>query len=235
MCQAILTLPTRTVENGWYTTWMYIDIPWQIVGSLWIFAEASGKLSHYLQLDSLSIKYFQGALGSLVVPSLKRQTKLFIGMIVLDPQGLTHRGTWYGRLQTCCLVLFYALIENVVLAISKLVLGLLIALTLFLPSTTPSPRQVFFAWHIYETHTARRANRNILVAFPMGSENVSLRNSRSPEDDWGFGQLLPFFLLPPKCLLSQRPLRLNSANAQSRNSSASPTIYSFWEAMLVVR
>lgn len=180
----------------WYTTWIYIDIPWQIVGSLWIFAEATGKLSHYLhQLDSLSIKYFKESWIHLWSIPITAKQIIHRHDRFRSPRTHSSRNTWYGRLQTRCLVLFYALIENVVLAISKLVLGLLIALTLFPPSITPFTSTGFFAWHIYDTHAARRANRYILVACPMGSENVSLRNNRNPENDWGFGQLLPFFLL----------------------------------------
>lgn len=184
---------------GWYTTWLYIDIPWTIAGSLWIFAEATGNLSYFLhELDSIMVEYLKESWVHL--RSIPKNAKQIIYRHdrhdrYRSSRIHSSRNTLYEWFRTGYLVLFYAFIGNVVSAIGKLIVGSLIAVTLSPPSTIPFTSIWFFAWHIYDTDTARRANHDILVAFPVNSESVSLHNNLNPEDDWGFGQLLPFFLL----------------------------------------
>jgi hypothetical protein len=153
---------------------MYIDIPWTILGSLWIFAEATGKLSDYLhELDSITIEYLEESCVHLrSIPKTAKQIiyrherhNRFISQM---PH--SSRNTWYEWFQTGYLVLVYAFIGSVTLAIGKFLVGELIAVTLFPPSTAPFTSTGFFAWHIHDADTARRANRDILVAFPIGSE-----------------------------------------------------------------
>ncbi|KAL4876772.1 hypothetical protein BJY04DRAFT_199437 [Aspergillus karnatakaensis] len=66
------------------------------------------------------------------------------------------------------------------------------------PLSTSVWMMVFFVWAVYELVAARSANRHLLVAFPAGSTgNVGSHTggNANPEDDWGFGQLMPLFLL----------------------------------------
>lgn len=62
------------------------------------------------------------------------------------------------------------------------------------PSTAPLTSLVFFAESVYDVKMVWQANRHIVVACPPGQDS-SARGNSNPESDWGFGQLLPMFML----------------------------------------
>jgi hypothetical protein len=88
-----------------------------------------------------------------------------------------------------------SILGTLVFAAVKLVLFLFIALTVDPPPTNPFVSTVFFIWNSTDVYTVRSANRHILVTYPTTFQDVSLQYNTNPEDDIGFGQLLPWFLL----------------------------------------
>ena len=63
------------------------------------------------------------------------------------------------------------------------------------PFAIPFWSTTYLAWSIYDAEMARNANRPYLVAYLPSDASTSLQGNTNPEDDWGFGQLLPMFLL----------------------------------------
>ena len=89
-------------------------------------------------------------------------------------------------------------VRVILLAISSTLLLMFWAFALIFPaSRTLSPIQnlLFFAWDLYDVRTVRKANADIVVVNPDYRIGKSFQNNDNPENDWGFGQILPFFML----------------------------------------
>lgn len=84
---------------------------------------------------------------------------------------------------------------SVITAVWKAVTLFIVSFSVCPPSTTPFTATILFAWNIYEVRRAQQSNKHILVASPAQNLNLSLYGNVNPEEDWGFGQLLPLFLL----------------------------------------
>ena len=50
-------------------------------------------------------------------------------------------------------------------------------------------------WDIYDVYVVRKANADIIVGNPEYRMGKLFQNSDNPENDWGFGQILPFAML----------------------------------------
>ena len=62
--------------------------------------------------------------------------------------------------------------------------------TVFLPASC-----TLLPVRLYDVITARDANAHIVVANPPYRPETSFQNHDNPEDDWGFGEILPFVML----------------------------------------
>jgi hypothetical protein len=82
-----------------------------------------------------------------------------------------------------------------VISLLELFFVVLAAIVVGPPCTLPFASTFFLLWCIYDGVTARNANQHILTANPVNLPNASLQGNTNPENDWGFGQLLPLFLL----------------------------------------
>jgi hypothetical protein len=73
----------------------------------------------------------------------------------------------------------------------------LIALALTTPFSAPLTALLFYIWSIFDIKWACDANQHILTALAAdaGGSGGASSGSKNPENDWGFGQLLPWFLL----------------------------------------
>ncbi len=151
----------------WYTTWMYIDIPWTLIGYCWIFAETVGYLQAYLLV-------------------LNEKVLTLISDIMLDCHEAVTRLVQFKLFHGAFLI---------ITAFLRAIAFLVLTITIGPPVTAPLASTLFLLWGIYDVETARRANRDILVLLPVGSENTSNHGHLNPEDDWGYGQLLPLILL----------------------------------------
>ena len=72
------------------------------------------------------------------------------------------------------------------------------AFALFLPACwalNPLQSLLSFVWDVYDIAVARAANSHIVVANPAYRDGKSFQNNTNPEDDWGFGQILPLAML----------------------------------------
>ncbi|MCJ1431484.1 hypothetical protein MMC27_000837 [Xylographa pallens] len=90
------------------------------------------------------------------------------------------------------------LIRVVLLAISSVLLLIFWAFALLIPaSRTLSPIQglISLVWDIYDVYVVRKANADIIVVNPDYRIGKSFQNNDNPENDWGFGQILPFAML----------------------------------------
>ncbi|KAK6530285.1 hypothetical protein TWF694_003647 [Orbilia ellipsospora] len=150
-----------------FTDWMYFDIPMAIIGNMWIYLELFGGLEK-------TLADFDGWVLSLPVKASR----------VLISLRATARltGPVHG------IILF-------VTSIIQYLLFVIIAITIGPPSTAPLWSIFYFIWNVYDVQTARASNRHILVVAPSGQKSVSLQGHVNPEDDWGFGQILPLLLL----------------------------------------
>ena len=52
-----------------------------------------------------------------------------------------------------------------------------------------------FAWDVYDVAVARASNAHIVVANPAYRDGTSFQNNVNPENDFGFGQILPLAML----------------------------------------
>ncbi|MCJ1481703.1 hypothetical protein MMC06_001862 [Schaereria dolodes] len=89
-------------------------------------------------------------------------------------------------------------IRVVLLIISSVLLLMFWTFALLVPaSRTLSPIQnlIPFAWDFYDVYTVRKANADIVVANPNYRTGRSFQDNDNPENDWGFGQILPFVML----------------------------------------
>lgn len=158
----------NSLSPGTYLFWMYVEIPWAIIQDFWIYVEAfPGPASSLLEdLDGFALDVGRGIREDLrVVPNAVRH---------LDVFGCTN------------------LLADVFWRLALLVL---LSVTVCPPTTTPFGGFFFIVWNVYEVYWVRSANRHILVVLPENHSGTSLQGNQNPEDDWGFGQLLPLLLL----------------------------------------
>jgi hypothetical protein len=149
----------------WHPFWMHFDIGRQVCAFLIILAEATECFGD--TFDPIS----KGAV-----------------MALEDVSNDLSKWSWQRP--------FTAAITTLIMAILQLISAFVVSIYSVLPpSPAPFAATVFFLWYAYEIRCARQANQHILVAYPTSSEPVSLYNNDNPEQDWGFGQLLPLFLL----------------------------------------
>ena len=172
-----------SLTPGWYTDWMWLDIPWTIVGYLWLLADATGRMSDCL-------KTIDGWTVDLLLHALKSVCKLLTELRQLKLLSVPLT-TSLLRL----MVFLFIMLTTVTTAVLRLVVFLFITFTISPPSTLPVCSLVFFLWSWYEVQSARSANQHILVVSPVSQPSTSLQGNSNPENDWGFGQLLPLFLL----------------------------------------
>ena len=75
------------------------------------------------------------------------------------------------------------------------VLCLLVIVFIQPPSTAPCSNTFTFIWTVVDLSLVWKHNKHIVIECPSGGSQLSKMGNVNPESDWGFGQLLPMFLL----------------------------------------
>lgn len=163
---------------GEYEQWMRLDLFWTPCAWAW----------YYLELWPMCEKYCRTT--NAFVPEVPDRIKSNWQRYRDNVRDLgTGQSTTVKSMLSwaaICVFAIYILIE--------VVACLLVTLFVCPPSTAPWHNLFFFIWSVYDVSTVWRANKHIVVACPPG-QYTSLQGNRNPEWDWGFGQLLPMFLL----------------------------------------
>ena len=158
-----------------YTTWMYISLAWKPIGYSTL----------YLALWSRGRRLTDG------FEELITSWPVYIGQHLKKLKDAGENFSSVGDLTRM-------VVRAILLAISSTFLLVFWAFALFFPaSRTLSPIQnlVSFAWDFYDVYTVRKANADIVVVNPEYRIGKSFQNNDNPENDWGFGQILPFVML----------------------------------------
>lgn len=159
------------ISYGWYTFWIKLDIPWMLLGYFWVFCEAAGVFNEEISNRLIDLDQW--------TQTAWRDSWKLVWSI------------WIQRAHMTLLSAF----SNILGAVIRLIMVFALTITIGPPSTTPFSCTLYFFWSTTDAETARSANRGILVAQPAHNKGLSLQGNENPENDWGFGQILPMCLL----------------------------------------
>lgn len=163
---------------GSYIGWMKVDLFWTPCAWIWYYLEAWQKCEALLRDTNAFVpglsRRIQTNRKSLydMRKSLNTSRNLVIALAL-----------WFAA---TCVSLIYTLADTVAC--------LLVAFFVAPPSTAPLVNILTFVWSAYDVSTVWRSNKHLVTECPAG-QYLSAQGNKNPEADWGFGQLLPMFLL----------------------------------------
>lgn len=160
----------------WYTDWMILDFPWQVASYAWFYLEYFANPQGWLTIILESCDEFARGIPYSVLVNLMAISRR-------EPRMRTSHSI--GKIVICltkAILLCFVVFPVVVLGFGP-------------PSVSPLTALLFFGWQIYDITVARASNQDILVDSPSYAPNASIHGNENPENDLGFGQLLPIFLL----------------------------------------
>jgi hypothetical protein len=162
--------------GGKYTTWMLVDMIWVPPGYLVILMQRFKRSEDWVARFEKAMWHWPRNIYQAVADA----TRAACG-----------EGARLGIVFTNVALVFIYILAA--FSYSLLLLGTFLVVTP--PGMLPFSQLFFCFWAIYDEITVWNANASKVVAFPAGMPNASLQSNPNPERDWGFGQLLPLFLL----------------------------------------
>ena len=160
----------------WYTTWMKVDLAWTPLGWMWYILETFSRAQPVATLLK--------QLNEMPMNASRSIQEQWNNMIQYARSPRSSASTLLAGLSL--LVVFITI---------QVVVVLIIVLIFCPPSTEPITNSLYYIWSIYDLLTVWRANAHIIVECPENHSQTTLQGNSNPENDWGFGQLLPLFYL----------------------------------------